>query len=289
MMKSNYYIPDDYMLVDDIELIKKLLVSLLNDFHKICEENGLTYNAFGGTMLGAVRHKGMIPWDDDIDVTMPDYDYDRFIDIVKNKYSDKFQVLDSSKKEYMYPFAKFVLNDSILVEDNYRKPFNLSKLYIDVFPVYGYPKNAETVFKDVNKIKYKKCRCVQKFILPIDKWKTPYYLIDYALGMINRIHSPYYYVNKEINILSQYSFNDSDIISCNGAGWYEKGKLSKDVYLDRVLYDFDGIKIWGIRDYHDHLYNLYGDYMQLPPENNRCSEHNYRLYVKKRSNGGIYK
>ena len=66
-----------------------------------------------------------------------------------------------------------------------------------------------------------------------------------------------------------------------GAGWNEKGKLLKETFLNRRLYDFDGIQVWGITDYDEHLKRLYGDYMTPPPEEKQVSNHSYKLYVKK--------
>ena len=78
-------IADDYIEITDTRQKQTLLIKLLEQFHELCEVNGLIYNIFGGTMLGAVRHHGIIPWDDDIDVTMPRKDYIQFIALVDRK------------------------------------------------------------------------------------------------------------------------------------------------------------------------------------------------------------
>ena len=93
---------------------QKILIRILGIFHNICEENNLIYNIFGGTMLGAVRHKGIIPWDDDIDVTMPRQDYNRFIDLIREKYKGKFVIHSYPDKNYIYPYAKFGLVGTVL-------------------------------------------------------------------------------------------------------------------------------------------------------------------------------
>lgn len=278
----NEVVPNDYSKVTETKDIQKLLVYLMEKIHEICEEHNIVYNVFGGTMLGAVRHQGMIPWDDDIDITMPRPDYERFIEIVMNKYQEEFCICAFPDKGYAYPFAKFCSRNTMLVE-NLKPEFRYGKLYIDVFPVDGYPKlNEDRFFKHLITLKYKRC------ILVNNSWKRTKGLRNLVKRTIKTteeklisFHDAYYYIGKEVSTVKENAFEDSDYVLCQGAGWNQKGKVKKEIYLDRKLYDFEGIKVWGIADYHDHLSRLYGNYMQLPPEEKRVSNHDYDLYVKK--------
>lgn len=281
MQNRECIIPDDYVEVTKTPEIQKLLLFLIKKIHEICDEHNIIYNVFGGTMLGAVRHHGMIPWDDDIDITMPRPDYDRFIEIVRNSYSDKYCVYVYPDKGYAYPFAKFSHNNTILIE-NLKPEYRQIKLYVDIFPVDGYPQYNESVFfNTLKKLKYKRSRVVcnsrqrQSGIWDFIKFsirRTEEYLIS--------LHISNYYIGKEVSTVMKNRYEDSEYILCQGAGWNQKGKLKKEIYLDRKLYDFDGIKVWGIADYHEHLTNLYGDYMQLPPVEKRVSNHDYSLYIQ---------
>lgn len=242
---SEYRIPKDYIEITDLEQLKQLLVHLLGEFHKVCEENHLVYNIFGGTMLGAVRHHGMIPWDDDIDVTMPRPDYEKFIRLVRTNYREKFRIFNYPDADYCYPFAKFALRDSILIEnmkDKYRKLC----LYVDVFPVDGYPTDREDAyFRKLKRYKYLRCHCVYKPRCSPGIIGGVGYVVKVLFSAGCGIPAISYYLKREIALAKKNDFNKAEHILCQGAGWNQKGKLKKDIYLNRKLYNFDGLKILG--------------------------------------------
>lgn len=274
-------IPSNYVGVSDIEQIKKCLVYMMGEFHKICEDNHLIYNVFGGTMLGAVRHKGMIPWDDDIDVTMPRSEYNKLKVIVEQKYGDSFKVKSFPDSTHAYPFAKFVMKDSILIEP-LKKAYRTGGLYIDVFPVDGYPDTAieKSYFKKLRRYKWFRCYSLV-YLAPrhgfINNIKR---ILIAAFSTMCTLPGVKFYLRKEVSMGEKYDYDSSEYVLLQGAGWNEKGKLKKSVYLNRKLYDFDGIKVWGIADYDEHLTRLYGDYMTMPPEEKRVSNHTYKLYIE---------
>ena len=97
--------------------VHEIELELLNEFVRICDKHNLTYFLVGGTLLGAVRHSGFIPWDDDIDVGMPRVDYDKFINIAKNELKNDY-LLDSveTDKNYFLPFAKILKRNTLFIE-----------------------------------------------------------------------------------------------------------------------------------------------------------------------------
>ena len=102
-----------------LSLLQQKLLDILKWFHLFCEENNLKYYAIGGTMLGVVRHKGFIPWDDDIDVGMPREDYNKFIELTKNKQFDKYVVesIYDNNKDFFYPMVKIYDTTTTLIEN----------------------------------------------------------------------------------------------------------------------------------------------------------------------------
>lgn len=281
-MKNIIAVEQNMCEVDDIKTIQDLLYSLMHSFHEICEKNNLYYSVFGGTLLGAVRHNGIIPWDDDIDVCMPRKDYEKFCKIVNEKYSKKYIVMHYPLEGYVYNYAKFCLRDSLLVEYDLRPKFSQIKLYIDVFPIDGYPP-AEKEKRHFDRLtNYKKAKCKSIFKINSSKtwWKKPYCLIKFFTRLPYRLIGYKYFLKKELRENKKYDFDSSDYISMQGAGWNEKGKLKKDIFLKRKLYKFGEINVWGLEDYDKHLSMLYGDYMTLPPKEKRTSNHTYKLFIK---------
>lgn len=269
--------------IDKTEDIQQLLYRLMKAFHEICEENHLYYVIFGGTMLGAVRHQGMIPWDDDIDVCMPRKDYEAFCKIVESRYNEKYVVKHYPQENYIYDFAKFCLKDSCLIEYTLRKPLSKLMLYLDVFPVDGYPPEKQEK-EHFDKLRfyhkargYACCRAIASHTW----WKKPYVIVKYFRYLPYRIIGYRYFLEKSILERQKYAFDDCEYVAMQGAGWNEKGKLLKKTFLDRRLYQFGDLQVWGIADYDEHLTRLYGDYMTPPPESKRISNHSYKLYVKK--------
>jgi lipopolysaccharide cholinephosphotransferase len=139
--------------------VKTLLSKDLKSFADFCDLNGLRYFLGGGTLLGAIRHQGFIPWDDDVDVLMPRPDYDAFLKLTAlNPIRENLIVQAPDRNDdYLWPFAKIINTDTVLIELQYMKKYrDLQRqwggLYIDVFPIDGVPdskKEQKDLFKKI--------------------------------------------------------------------------------------------------------------------------------------------
>lgn len=121
---------------EELSKIKKYEMNILKDFIKICESNGLKYFGMGGTCLGAVRHGGYIPWDDDIDIGMPRKDYDKFIEIAMRDYSDKYYVLNADNyTNYPLMTTRWCIKNTQFVEYAFMNLKNCPLgIFLDIFP-----------------------------------------------------------------------------------------------------------------------------------------------------------
>ncbi len=120
---------------DELQAVQKLLLLMMDDIHQVCTQNGLSYVICGGAALGAVRHGGFIPWDDDIDICMPRQDYDRLRDCMAKAFPDKYYVQEiRTCHAYDLNFTKIRLNGTVFCEFLDTEP-EKAGVFIDVFPV----------------------------------------------------------------------------------------------------------------------------------------------------------
>ena len=135
------------------EEMKKIELNILIYFTEVCEENNLRYYLGGGTLLGAVRHKGFIPWDDDIDVMMPRPDFQKLLSLSIN--NENYNIIKPGTAGYYYNFAKLVDTRTILEEKGIKRIDGLG-VYIDIFPLDGMPETPDARkkrFKELNSIR----------------------------------------------------------------------------------------------------------------------------------------
>lgn len=184
-----------------MEELRAIQLDILDKIHAFCTEHGIRYSLGGGTLLGAVRHKGYIPWDDDIDIMLPRPDYERFLKEFDGKYAELNLQHYGNDNTCCIPFAKVYDNRTVLIEK-----LQKSGIYIDVFPIDGLPE--ESKIKDYLYIYNNQLHKIY--------FMTPFYIITGSLK--DRIK---YYVKKLIyptrdkyitgfyNFLKSYSFENS--------------------------------------------------------------------------------
>ena len=282
---TKHQCPEGYVQVTDIKVMQKLLLQLMIKFHEVCEKHGLVYNMCGGTLLGAVRHKGFIPWDDDLDVCMPRADYEKFIQIAKTEYADEFITEAPGDENYIYPFVKIGMKDTVLIEGHLINNYGVRNLYLDIFPVDGYP----DVVGEKNKQHFDSiCRILKKWSWAISEirpstrsgWRKILVLAKPFVFSYYRWQGYQKYVKQFLELTQKYKFEDCEKVTPNWQYW-GRTWIAKEKFLDRALYEFEGYRFWSVCDYHDWLSCMYGDYMTPPPPEKRVQYHGYKLYVKK--------
>lgn len=248
--------------------IKIIEVDILKEFISVCEKLGLQYYLMGGTMLGAVRHKGFIPWDDDIDVGMPRADYEIFLSkaqdmLPKNLFVQSFE----TDSDYVANFAKIRRSDTTFVEIAWKKRKMNHGVYIDVFPLDYYPddENGRKQFSKKNRIYAR--RLFAEYCLENITFK--YNLISVLLKIA------YPSTGKVLKKRDQLfkSVSPSDMIANYCGAWGQKEIVPAEWYGEGVLLEFEGIQVRVPKEYDKWLTQVYGDYMQLPPEEKRIPRH----------------
>jgi len=257
-----------------LERVQPVLMEMLREIVRVCEENGIHYILSRGTLLGAIRHKGFIPWDDDMDIAMPRKDYERFCQIASQKLAPEYCFQNwHTDRDYAHPFGKVRKRGTVYVEAKCRRlPEN--GFYIDIYPLDYAPENQELQRKlnrtltHIYRLKLMKCQYTPWREGDRVIWKKRIgYLFYQAVSLF--ISQEFLVRRYETIVLSQ---PESGI-------YYEQSAIPRvpffeSVWCDEVeLYPFGSVQFAGPKNYDAFLSTLYGDYMQLPPEDQRENRH----------------
>ena len=244
---------------------KKGLFDILVEIDKLCRKHSINYWLDSGTLLGAIRHKGFIPWDDDIDIAMPREDYDNFINIAKNELPKHLvcQTKDTDPK-YQLDFLK-VRDTKSVVDEITPIHSSYSGLFIDVFPIEVIDRKNIKVYIILRKLYH---------INPNKKAYGSLFnnIINKLLSPLTIFKSGYYYICKSI-----LPSNDGDTyvkaIETPFSSYFPKNDNFK--LIDGI---FEGSSFLIPNNYDDVLSNMYGDYMKIPPESERLTHfHNVKV------------
>ena len=265
--------------IEEISEIKRIQLDILSHVDCFCREYGIKYFLSGGTAIGAVRHKGYIPWDDDIDIMMLRADYDRFIySYIENDKSVFKLHAPEFDRNYFVPFVK-IDNSLTIIEENVNTRSSMG-INIDVFPIDELPEDPDYQTRIYRRVGYlmkiyylkqiefnRKRSFVKNVILGIGRLL----LVPIPLKKITRMISDY---------PKGFSFPDSKY--CGAVVWgYGKREINLRSNFDDVLYcDFEQFKFPLPIGYDNYLRSVYGDYMKLPPEEKRVSHHSFQAFWK---------
>ena len=254
----------------DTRVLQTRLLYMLKQFHKVCVDNELTYFLTYGTMLGAIRHSGFIPWDD-VDIVMPREDYNRFKSNSVHMLPDNLEIMfyENRNNSPMH-YIKLIDNRTTLIEDKYRDYYE--GVYIDVFPLDGVPEKKTQI-----KIKQKKTHMYQSLIVNhcyTDGRKGIRKLYGQLAKRfdLERLHKK---LEKE---LTQYAYSSSNIVGSYLGAYGIREFVPKEIMGIPAKYTFEDAEFYGLEDYDSYLRCLYGDYMELPPIDKRNNKHQY-FYV----------
>ena len=251
-----------YLTDEDVK--KELLVML----EKLCfylDSNGIKYSIMSGTMLGCVRHHGFIPWDDDIDIAILRNDYDRLIERLKSDKEIRIDAIGFELGNSHYPFLKMINKNIRVKEKDTNQP---SYLWIDIFPFDNLPNVKHFIYRKYLKL----LKCIYMYRrqdIVIDKNNERFYVIKTVISSISRLWSFNKLIDIYIDMCSKFK-TSTDNKYVQDLTW-GKIPVEKKLFDDIVEYNFENVKVKGFRDYDLYLRTIYGDYMKIPPENERVN------------------
>ena len=266
-----------YEEVTDISEIQKMELGIMEYIHEVCQKIGAKYFLAYGSLIGAVRHKGFIPWDDDMDICMLRDDYEKLQDYLIAHPDERYELMSYKNNiNYVYPFMKIKDNQTYLVEEDVRIDSNMG-IYVDIFPVDGY--EDDQAFKDkMTKIIKKRQLSCYTFKGITNTKSVVNSMIRYISVMIFYFTNTNKYVSQIDELAKSRKVEDYEQVDyliykdMNKPVW-------KREWLENVeTGNFEGEEFMIPNHYHEILTSDYGDYMQLPPVEQQVSHHDFKLW-----------
>lgn len=262
----------------ELTALQRRLLEMIKWLHEYSTSNDLEYYAIGGTLLGAIRHHGFIPWDDDIDVGMPREHYIRFQELMLNQSGQyRLETPMSPAKDYRYPASKLYDTTTTLVENMH--PICKRGVYIDVFPLDGIGDTQEEAEKNYSRLDF-----LNKLLATRNSKvrKTRAWYKNAAICLSRMI--PEALVNtKELSrrldsLCAEHPFDSSEYVGNLLGNYGDRELCPKWVFGKPTPYRFEDTVINGAEFAEEYLSHVYGDWRALPPIEKRGVQHDF-LYI----------
>ena len=273
---------------DDLTLkrIQEVELEILKDFMDICDRHGLDYFGIAGTGIGALRHHGFIPWDDDIDVAMPRDDFEKLLPLVEKEMGDKYLIMNAERyPNYPLMTTRMTMRGTKFKEEALKNIDAPLGIFLDLYPldkVSDNPKEARRQARDAwfwSKILI--LRSIPFPMLGFSGWKAKiiHAICGLAHLVLNILHVPKTWIYKkayEAETRSNHYTKTKNLDFFCDTTPYMNLYAVKDIYPLRKL-PFEDVELNFPHNLHNNLTGMYGDYMQLPPEEKRKNHYPYEL------------
>lgn len=254
--------------------LRETEIEILKQFIHVCEELNLSYFLVQGTLLGAVRHAGFIPWDDDIDVGMKREDYDIFLKKGQQYLKDGYFIQNvSTDPEYPHGFSKIRKTKTTFLEKSCKNLDINHGIYIDVFPFDYYPDSKlQGLILETKKVLLRyRIRC--SLHIPQDKKITPQNLIRNAIKAFSCMVYPSIQEARRKQDELYSGFHEGKQRVNMGSPWGKRERIPADWIEETTLLAFENMKLRAPVNYKEYLSHVYGNYMEMPPPEERIPHH----------------
>jgi len=263
-----------------IEELKKIQLDILLSIHDFCKENHIQYSLADGSLLGAIRHQGYIPWDDDIDICLLRSDYERLIELFPQLYRGRIAIISLERDEqWACPFAKAYRVNTTFQEESLNNKRQIG-IGIDVFPLDEVP-DEDKEWKSYNR---KRKLLVSLLILKWMKWRRGRSLLKNMIALASKFFLFPFSFRQIAVWIDRYSQKNNskgyNYLYDKCMGMMIKNRFEKSAFSKTKEAIFEGHHVMIMEGYDNCLSNFYGNYMQLPPENKRISHHAFKAYWK---------
>ena len=258
----------------DIRTLQQKIIGNLEAIDRVCREHHLRYYLWAGTMLGAIRHKGFIPWDDDMDIAMPRPDYDRLVAHWREWLPQPYEFIShETDASYPYPFGKIEDASTTVLE---RPDFKfLEGVYVDVFPIDGVPSDEKERRRHFKKYKFWRHLLFLRGRNPFKHGHGPRSWFPWLLHQVFSLQDLQDHVKR---LMTKYDYDQSDYVADYDDGL--RGVVKKEILGVPCTYGFEGRQFMGVEHPEEYLSQKYGDYMQLPPKEKQVQHQFFRLNLQ---------
>lgn len=259
----------------NIERLHRVDMEIVKEVVGICDAHGFQYYMLGGTMLGAVRHQGFIPWDDDIDLGMPRADYEAFLQVAPTELKKHLKIVNyRTDPNYQYYITRILDTDTQVVEERIGNDNKYTHASIDIFPIDGTPNNPILRKLYYFRVMYHRALMSLCYKDSIDRKRKRSRKEKLLLWIMERVPvekltTPYKQKCKIDKLLRQQQVEGSAYIGNLMGAYRTREIVPADYYGEGTFYPFEGMLLRGMSKADAYLTHTYGDYMQLPPEGQR--------------------
>lgn len=277
----------------NMDELKSLELDILKDVATFCDENQLCYYLCGGTLLGAVRHKGFIPWDDDVDIAMPREDYEKFLQIY-NRDGGQYQASGIENNcDWHLPIARVENIKTVLYEKKLKAKYRRRHVFIDVFPIDGIPDEPKEerslllkqkilgIIVNASSFRFFPSRhysdSKEKNVSLKNSIRTWMKYVAILLFFFVNTQSA---VRKMNSNAEKYIFGETKDVGLTVFIWdcvFQKSSFAS--FRERKKFQFEDSSFWGPAGFDEYLTRTYGDYMTPPPLENQVSHHSFEAYL----------